>query len=129
MTLNEGDIAVGVSGRHLAGNRNVHVTAVTFSFGSNIHTFPQILFDEFPNLQHMTASRINLRNIEPLKNCSSLNTTSLIDNPLQVLKDSTFEECVNLQSISLPQNQIFRIETGAFRGLTRLNSLSLGNKK
>lgn len=117
---------IGIRGNHMPGRRNDDVIFVKI-INSDIHTFPQILLNEFQNLNKFWGWVTSyIRNIERLRNCSSLSSLLMWNDGFQTLKNSLFEECRNLNELIIEKSQISFIELDAFRGLSKLTRLWLG---
>lgn len=124
--LTEQSNVIGISGNHSTGRGNDDVIQVEI-YDSTVHTLPQILFNEFKNLIEIWSREPSIiSKMDPLRNCSSLRFLMISADRFQTLRNSTFEECRNLNLFTLFNSHISLIEPDAFRGLTKLTSLRLG---
>lgn len=119
---------IRISGTHLAGYGNENVTQVEFQ-KSKLKKLPQILFDTFSNLEMMVAYSVSMTDLDGFANCSRLKDLRLQGNLIETIKNSTFEECGNLENIVLFANRLTHLELDAFEGLNKLSSLSLCNNE
>lgn len=124
VNISEDTKIIGVNGTHLAGYGNENVTRVDIE-SSSLKTFPQIVLDTFNNIKYLNAESVSMKNLDRLANCSKLINLYLEYNLLQTIKNSTFENCRNLDDVQLDWNNITHIEPDAFKGLTELTFLLL----
>lgn len=119
---------IGISGTHLVGYGNENVKHVNFE-SSALKNFPQILLNTFNNLEYLYANSVSMSNLDRLANCSRLLDLNLQNNWLETIKNSTFEDCGNLEIVWLSWNRLTHLEVNAFKGLERLSSLHLSKTK
>lgn len=106
-----------------------NITAVLFTPGgqlqSNITEIPKEIFRVFPQLSKLeirgTIQHINASDFIDARNLRHLT----LNNQLECISSHAFMYALNLTSITLSRNRIYRIEDNAFDGLFVLEQLTL----
>jgi len=94
-------------------------------------SFPQIIFEKFPNIGRVELNEIGLEVLtqQALFKASNLKVLNLRLNKLQTLRNSTFLNVPLLKKLDLSQNDISEIEDDAFNQLNSLILLNLSGNK
>lgn len=96
-----------------------------------LKTFPQIIFEKFPNIGRVELNEIGLEDLtqQSLLKATNLKVLNLRLNKLRIIRNSTFSNAPGLRKLDLSRNEIAEIEDDAFKQLNGLSLLNLrGNK-
>jgi hypothetical protein len=115
-----------VYGDHQDGKLDSDVVYVDFEWTK----YPEMgtnLFDTFQNLVSMNASKIGLKKIGILRNCSKLETFIASNNLIEHFDSAAFSECKALNFLDLSSNRIKKLSANYFAEIPKLRRINLSH--
>lgn len=115
---------IDLSGNHIGGRTNADVTEIVAQHQTNvIEEIPSIIFDTFVNLDHFLIVDAFLRRID-LRNCGpNLRRVTIVDGTVSVLHSGAFRGCSTIDSLTLQSIGLNTIEENVFSDLPNLRDL------
>ncbi|XP_070495311.1 leucine-rich repeat-containing protein 15-like [Chironomus tepperi] len=118
-----------IGGTHLEGRTNADVTGLYLEFVSRTINFPRIICSQFPNLEHINYSAMDVVEINEntFSGCQNLAWLRLWYNEIEVIHERAFASNTRLSYLDLDRNQLTTLPENVFLGLANLDELELSN--
>lgn len=119
------DTVTGDSARmHLVGRTDDDVEYLYLK-KQILTTSLNVILQKFKSLKNIDFWKTGISSLEPLTNCSKIESIDLRFNNITELQTNVFKMCANMETLILVKNEIQAVDIGAFKGLRELKHLDL----
>lgn len=132
LTLKDSDGSTLINGQHLDDFDDGDVQRITTEgTGSYSTKVPADLCDKFENATRILMQLIGLKEIDELsfENCRNLEFLTLLENKFKKIPENCFASLAKLELLDLSYNEITELDVKSFVNLTSLNFLDLTRNK
>jgi Leucine-rich repeat (LRR) protein len=118
---------IQVTGNHVSPHKNSEIRQLNFMNPHVLKFVPTKLFEIMPEIQYfsMVDDKLSTLTTNAFQNFLNMETIQISDNNFPDVPASFAESCVNLRVLSFQQNWIQNVHKDAFKGLAKLEKLTL----